>query len=141
MIVYLAADHGGLELKNHLCSYIARKNINVIDLGTDGPESVDYPDYANSLAVAMKDKEIAMGILVCGSGIGISMAANRHNHIRAALVNEPFSAQLSRRHNNANVLCLSGRLIGTAMAQACVDAFFDTAFEGGRHAARVAKIS
>lgn len=141
MIVYLAADHGGCELKNHLKTYLEKKNMSAIDLGTNGSESVDYPDYADSLAAAMKDKETSLGILVCGSGIGISIAANRHRHIRAALVSEPVSSRLSRQHNNANVLCLSGRLIGVTMAEACVDAFLDAQFEGGRHAARVAKFS
>jgi len=139
--VYLASDHGGVKLKDHLVKYLKDKGYDVHDLGTDSSESVDYPDFANKLADAMKDKNDSFGILVCGSGIGISIAANRHKHLRAALVNEETSAKLSRQHNNANVLCLGGRLSGDTLAEQCVDAFLTTAFEGGRHQKRIDKLS
>lgn len=142
VVVYVASDHAGVELKDHLVKHLEAKGYSVKDLGTNGKESVDYPDFANKMAEAMKGQNDAFGILICGSGIGISIAANRHAHLRAALVNEVESAKLARAHNNANVLCLGGRLTGTAIAESCVDTFLTTPFEGGeRHERRVKKLS
>ncbi len=140
--IYFAADHAGYALKDHLRDYSKAQGHTVIDLGTSSPESVDYPDIAQKMADALKNNPVAWGILVCGSGIGISMAANRHAHLRAALVDEVVSAELSRQHNDANVLCLGSRLIGITQAEKCVDAFLKTPFDGGeRHQRRVDKLS
>lgn len=113
----------------------------VLDLGTTGRDSVDYPDFANALAKALEEGRASRGVLVCGTGIGISIAANRHRHIRAALCHDSVSARLARAHNDANVLALGARLIGIEVAKECLRVFFNTPFEGGRHAGRVAKLS
>lgn len=138
--IVIAADHGGVALKAEIAAHLEKRGFTVHDLGTDGPGSVDYPDYAQALAAEIAAGTATRGILICGSGIGMSIAANRHAHIRAALVSERLSAELCRRHNDANVLCLGERLVGPAIALDCVDAFLDTAFEGGRHARRVDKL-
>jgi ribose 5-phosphate isomerase B len=137
----IASDHGGVELKSAIVKLLEEQGVQVLDLGTNGPDSVDYPDYAQAVAKAIIDGKAEAGILVCGSGIGMSMAANRYPQIRAALVHDRLSAELCRQHNNANVLCLGARLIGEATALDCVDAFMSTEFEGGRHEGRVAKMS
>lgn len=139
--IYLAADHAGFEAKDMLVVYLKEKGYEVVDLGTHAKDSVDYPDYAQKLAKAMKDDPESRGILVCGSGVGMSIAANRFPHIRAALVSEPVSATLTRKHNNANVLCMGSRIIGSEMQKSCVDAFLNTPFEGGRHEVRVQKMN
>src|SRR5690606_3947528 len=113
----------------------------VLDLGTSGPQSVDYPDFAAALARALADGRASRGVLVCGTGIGISIAANRHRHIRAALCHDSSSARLARAHNDANVLALGARLIGLEVAKDCLRVFLSTPFEGGRHAGRVAKLA
>ena len=138
--IYLASDHAGTPLKDQICDQLAKTGYEVRDLGANGSESVDYPDYAASLAAAMLQDKQARGILVCGSGIGISIAANRFSHIRAALVTDVTAARLSRQHNDANVLALGERLTGIATALDCVDAFLTTDFEGGRHQRRVDKL-
>jgi len=138
--IALAADHGGFELKALLAAALRERGFTPLDLGTNGPESVDYPDFADRLAGAMAEGKAARGILVCGTGIGISIAANRHRHIRAALCHDVTTARLSRAHNDANVLALGGRVTGTATALDILDAFLTTAFEGGRHARRVGKL-
>jgi ribose 5-phosphate isomerase B len=140
--IAFAADHGGFALKDALLRDLAAAGHPVVDLGTDDAESVDYPDFADRLAdaIAVGENGAARGVLICGSGIGMSIAANRHAHIRAALCNEPVSARLARQHNDANVLVLGGRLIGVEMARACLQAFLSTPFEGGRHERRVAKL-
>ena len=138
--IYLASDHAGNILKEQICEHLAKTGYNIKDLGANGSESVDYPDYAASLAEAMLEDIGAKGILVCGSGIGISIAANRFSHIRAALVTDVTAARLSRQHNDANVLALGERLTGIATALDCVDAFLTTDFEGGRHQRRVDKL-
>jgi ribose 5-phosphate isomerase B len=139
--VALASDHAGLPLKDGLKELLARLQITVTDLGTTGPASVDYPDFAHALAKGVAEKRFDAGILVCGTGIGMSMAANRHPEIRAALCTDPYCARMTRLHNDANVLCLGARVVGAGLAEEIVTAFFTTRFEGGRHAARVAKLN
>ncbi|WP_430470315.1 ribose 5-phosphate isomerase B [Thalassospira lucentensis] len=139
--IAIAADHGGVELKSAIISALKDRGIEVFDFGTNGSESVDYPDYAQAVAKSIIDGQSEAGILVCGSGIGMSIAANRFPEVRAALAHDRLSAELCRQHNNANVLCLGARIVGDAKALDCVDAFISTEFEGGRHALRVAKMS
>ena len=139
--IAIAADHGGVDLKTLIVSQLSEQGYEVLDLGTDGSASVDYPDYAYDLCKAVIDGKAQSGILICGSGIGMSMAANRYPGIRAALVHDRLSAELCRQHNDANVLCLGARLLGVAVAQDCVNAFVSTAFEGDRHQRRVNKLS
>ena len=136
--IAIACDHGGFALKEAL--KVALPEVKWLDLGTDSAESVDYPDFANKLAGAIKGGKAARGILICGSGIGISIAANRHTHIRCALVHDVTGARLCRQHNDANVLALGGRMIGEAVAKECVEAFLGTAFDGGRHQKRIDKL-
>lgn len=138
--VAIAADHAGFELKTALAAELDGMGYDVLDLGTTGPDSVDYPDFANALARAVEEGKSARGLLICGSGIGMSIAANRHVAIRAALCHDEISAQLARQHNDANVLVLPGRFIDPAMARKCLHMFLETGFEGGRHARRVAKL-
>jgi ribose 5-phosphate isomerase B len=138
-VVAIACDHGGFALKEALKS--ALPEVTWLDLGTDGAASVDYPDFAHKLADAIKDGKAGRGVLVCGSGIGISIAANRHAHIRCALVHDVTGARLCRQHNDANVLALGGRTTGDAVAKECVEAFLGTGFEGGRHQKRIDKMS
>ena len=139
--VALASDHAGLPLKDSLKALLEQLKITATDLGTNGPASVDYPDFAHTLAQGVAEKRFDAGILVCGTGIGMSIAANRHPEIRAALCTDPYCARMTRLHNDANVLCLGARVIGPGMAEEIVTAFFTTKFEGGRHAARVAKLN
>ena len=139
--VAVGADHAGFELKAMLAAELGRMGHGVLDLGTSGPESVDYPDYAGAVVAAIRDGRAQRGVLVCGSGIGMSIAANRHPGIRAALCGEPAMARLSRQHNDANVLVLGARMTDPATALACLTAFLDTPFEAGRHARRVAKLA
>ena len=141
MRIALSADHAGFELKDLLAAWLGETGHEVIDLGTNGPESVDYPDYGARLARAVASGEADRGIAVCGSGIGISIAVNRHPGCRCALVGEPLSATLARHHNDANVLALGARLIGHDMARACVAAFLGGDFAGGRHQRRVDQLS
>jgi len=139
--IAIAADHGGVELKTAIISALKDRGIEVFDFGTNSSDSVDYPDYAQAVAKSIIDGQSEAGILVCGSGIGMSIAANRFPEVRAALAHDRLSAELCRQHNNANVLCLGARIVGDAKALDCVDAFISTEFEGGRHALRVAKMS
>ncbi len=139
--IALGADHGGFELKNTLVTYLQSKGLQVSDLGTFSKDSVDYPDYADAVAEKVLTNEADAGILVCTSGVGVCMAANRHAGIQAALVHEPSEARITREHNNANVLCLSGSKTTPAAAQAIADAFLTTPFAGGRHARRVGKMN
>jgi ribose 5-phosphate isomerase B len=138
--IAIASDHAGYELKTKLSDELVRSGYAVVDLGTDGTDSVDYPDFANVLADAILNGRAQRGILVCGSGIGISMAANRHRGVRAAPCFNEETARLSRCHNDANVLALGARLIDEETAKRCVRVFLETEFEGGRHARRVAKL-
>jgi ribose 5-phosphate isomerase B len=141
MRIALSADHAGYLLKDELVRWLGELGHEVTDLGTNGPESVDYPLFGRKLAVFIASGQAERGIAVCGSGIGISIAVNRNPHCRCARVDDPLSAQLAREHNDANVLALGGRLIGSDMAKACVAAFLDTSFAGGRHQRRVDQLS
>ena len=141
MRIALSADHAGYQLKDQLAAWLREAGHEVIDLGTNGPESVDYPDYGARLARAVATGEADRGIAVCGSGIGISIAVNRHPGCRCALVSEPLSAALARNHNDANAIALGARLVGVDMAKACVEAFLGAEFSGGRHTHRVEKLS
>ena len=138
--ILIASDHGGLELKSLLISDLEKRGLSVLDLGTNGPDSVDYPDFAFALAEALKSGMATQGILLCGTGIGISIAANRFSHVRAALVHDAFGAKMARAHNDANVLVMGGRAIGPEVARDCLDIFLSTPFEGGRHERRVTKL-
>ncbi len=139
--VAVAADHAGFALKAKLADEIARLGYKTLDFGTNGPDSVDYPDFALAVATSIEERRAAWGVLICGSGIGMSIAANRNSKIRAALCHDGFSARLARQHNNANVLVLGARLIGEDVARDCLQIFLATEFEGGRHARRVAKLN
>lgn len=141
MRISLAADHAGYLLKDELVRWLTEQGHEVTDLGTNGPESVDYPEYGRKLARAVGSGEAERGIAICGSGIGISIAVNREPKCRCARVDDPLSAELARQHNDANVLALGARLIGGDMAKACVTAFLDTDFAGGRHQRRVDLLS
>jgi ribose 5-phosphate isomerase B len=136
----IACDHAGLELKEALKAHLNGR-VDVLDLGTNSKDSVDYPDFGAAVGKAITEGKVQMGIVICGSGIGISIAANRFPAVRAALCMDFTMARLSRQHNNANVLALGARLIGTETAFDCVDAFLNTKFEGGRHEGRVNKLS
>jgi ribose 5-phosphate isomerase B len=141
MRIALAADHAGYLLKDELAQWLREQGHEVTNLGTNGPESVDYPEYGAKLAKEVARGKADRGIAVCGSGIGISIAVNRNLECRCARVSDPLSAELARQHNDANVLALGARLIGSDMAKACVSAFLDTDFAGGRHQRRVAQLS
>ena len=141
MRIALAADHAGFALKDELAAWLREAGHEVIDLGTNGPESVDYPQFGASLATAIESGEAERGIAVCGSGIGISIAVNRNAACRCARVDDPLSARLAREHNDANVLALGARLVGADMARACVSEFLGTDFAGGRHQRRVDQLS
>ncbi len=139
--VAIAADHAGFELKSVLKDDLAAMGYSVLDFGTGGPESVDYPDFAEMLVEAMKQGRAEQGVLVCGSGIGMSIAANRHSGIRAALCHDADAARLARQHTDANVLVLGARVIKVEAARECVQVFFNTVFEAGRHRRRVEKLA
>ena len=146
MRIALASDHAAFAMKREIATWLAEAGHDVSDLGTDGEASVDYPDYGYILADAIARGEAEFGVALCGSGIGISIAANRHPAVRCALVSEPLSARLARQHNDANVIALGARLIGFDMAKACVEAFLSTPFAGAndptsRHCARVEKLA
>ena len=141
MKIALGADHGGYELKEKIKQHLAKKEgIEVIDFGTNSTESVDYPKYGHLVAKSVVDKEVDFGILVCTTGVGISIAANKINGIRAALCHNEYTARLSRLHNDANIIALGARVLGEDLGLACVETFINTEFEGGRHARRVGKI-
>ena len=138
--IAIASDHAGYALKTTLAQELAEMGYEVLDLGTDGSQSVDYPDFGSSLAEVIRTGEVERGILICGTGIGISMAANRHPGVRAAVCWDETSARLTREHNDANVLALGARLLGVEVAKDCLRTFLSTDFAGGRHAGRVAKL-
>ncbi len=139
--IALACDHGGFELKQILAQDLAAKGYEVLDLGTHSDDSVDYPDYAQALAKSFQEGQAEQGVLICGSGIGMSMAANRYPEIRAALVHDTNTAELERQHNDANVIVFGGRFLDADMARDCLHIFLTTESEGGRHTRRVAKLS
>jgi len=139
--VAIAADHGGFDLKSVLVPELRALGNEVLDLGTMSGDAVDYPDFAEAVARAIREGRAARGVLVCGTGIGMSIAANRHREIRAALCHDALTARLARQHNDANVLVLGGRLLGPELAKDCLRVFLTTSFDGGRHARRVAKLS
>jgi len=138
--VALGADHAGVHLKDQIAEHLADRGVEVIDLGTHGDGRVDYPDFGAAVGRTVMSADADLGIAVCGSGLGICMAANKIPGVRAATVHDATSARLARLHNDANVICLGERLTGIEVAKDAVDAFLDTEFEGGRHAARVAKL-
>ena len=139
--IAIASDHAGFQLKTELKNDMSSRGFEVLDLGADGSESVDYPDFGYALAKAIKEGRAGRGVLVCGSGIGISIAANRHKEIRAALIHDALGARMCRLHNDANVICFGGRMIGSDVAHDCLEIFLETEFEGGRHGRRVDKLS
>ncbi|OYV25558.1 MAG: ribose 5-phosphate isomerase B [Acidocella sp. 20-63-7] len=140
LIVAVGADHGGAHLKNRLGAALIESGHQVLDFGTDGAASVDYPDYAKAVCQAILEQRADLGILVCGSGIGMSIAANRYPGIRCALVHDVTTARLCRAHNNANVISLGQRIIGEEVALDILGAFLSTPYEGGRHDRRIAKL-
>lgn len=139
--IAIACDHAGLPLKQELLEVLEAEGHTVVNLGTDTPDSVDYPDYAHAMAAALADGRAEQGVLVCGSGIGISIAANRHSNVRAALVDGSLAAEMARKHNDANVVCFGARMIGPETAKQAMLTFLKTDFEGGRHARRVEKLT
>jgi ribose 5-phosphate isomerase B len=141
MRIVLTADHAGVDLKDELAAWLSEQGHEVLDLGTHSHESVDYPRYGVMLAEALADGRAERGITICGSGIGVAIAANRNPACRCAQVAEPLSAGLARQHNDANAIALGARLIGSEMAKACVAAFLTTEFAGGRHQRRVDQLS
>ncbi len=136
----IGSDHAGLELKQALVKELEARGYQLKDFGTNSAASCDYPDFAHALASAIEQGELQQGILVCGTGVGMSIAVNRHRGVRAVVCSEPFSARASRQHNDANVLCLGARVVGVGTALDIVDAFLRAEFEGGRHTGRVSKI-
>ena len=138
--VLLASDHAGFKLKDKIKRFLIKKGNTVLDLGTKNTNSVDYPDYAHLLSKKMKNNKNQFGILICGTGIGMDMAANKHKNIRAALCYNTKSTKLSRQHNNANVMAIGARLIKEKTALMCVSTFLKTEFVGGRHIKRIKKI-
>jgi ribose 5-phosphate isomerase B len=141
LIVAVGADHGGVALKNRLAAVLIEGGHQVIDFGTDGPASVDYPDFAHAVCGAITRREADFGVLVCGTGIGMSITANRDPDIRCGLVHDVTTARLTRAHNNANVLALGARIIGEEVALDILSTFLSTPYEGGRHDRRLAKIN
>ncbi len=138
--VAIASDHAGYPLKAELVAALGELGYTALDLGADGAESVDYPDYGQAVADAVAGGRAALGVIVCGTGLGIAMAANRVAGIRAAPCWNTTAARLARQHNDANVLALGARLVGSEVARDCLAVFLETAFEGGRHQRRVAKL-
>ncbi len=141
MKIAIGSDHGGFQLKETVKDYLLEKGIEITDLGCFSPDSVDYPDFARKVAEAVASGTFEKGILLCGTGIGISISANKVKGIRAALCHDHLTASLAARHNDANILCMGGRTTGPETAKDIVDAWLNTAFEGGRHSRRLAKIA
>ena len=139
--IAIGADHAGFELKEHLRKLLEKKGYSIKDFGTYSADSADYADFAHPVSLAVEKKEFDLGLLVCGSGNGIAITANKHQGIRAALCWLEELASLARQHNNANILCLPARFISVELAEKILDKFLTTDFEGGRHARRVDKIS
>ena len=138
--IAIASDHTGVELKLHLVKFLLKRGHNVIDMGVRKKVKVDYPDYAKKVAQAVADEEVPLGILICGSGIGMSIVANRYRGVRAALVHDHYTTRMAKSHNNANILCLGARVLAKELAQELVEVWLSTEFEGGRHRSRLDKI-
>jgi ribose 5-phosphate isomerase B len=138
--IAIASDHAGLDLKAVIIKELKAAEFKILDFGTNSDESVDYSDYAYPLAKSINENKISRGILICGSGIGMSIAANRFPRIRAALVQDPLGAQLCRQHNNANIICLGARTTEIKMAINCLEVFLKTEFQEGRHTGRIKKL-
>ena len=138
--IAVGADHAGFELKDSLAEHLRGRGFEVLDLGTNSPESVDYPDFGAAVGNAVASGEADLGVCVCGSGIGICMAADKVRGVRAGTVHDETSARLARQHNDANVICLGSRLTGPEVARAALDAWLDADFEGGRHSRRTGKL-
>ena len=139
--IIIGCDHGGLDLKNEIIAHLNKRGIEVVDVGTYTSASCNYPDYARALCTRIQSGEFERGILVCGTGIGMSIAANKHNGIRAACCSDTFSARLTREHNNANILCFGERVVGLGLALDLVDAFLDAQYSNsGNHVIRVAML-
>ena len=141
MKIAIGCDHAGLELKNEIIKLLSGLGIDCIDYGTNTPESVDYPDFGEKVSGAVSSGEIERGILICGTGIGMSIVANKFPGIRASLCNDLFTAQMSRRHNDANVLVIGGRIVGKDLAKEIVKTWVNTPFDGYRHVNRLKKIT
>ena len=141
MKIAIGSDHAGLDLKNHIKGYLESKGFEVTDCGTYTPDSCNYPEFGEKVALLVKSGEAEKGVLVCGTGVGISIAANKVHGIRAVVCSEPYSAEMAVRHNNANIVSFGARVIGAATAESIVDAFFGAEYEGQRHAKRVEMIS
>ncbi len=139
--IVLGCDHAGYLIKDCVIDHVKAKGYNVIEVGTFSADSCHYPIFAHRACKKLQDGEADIGILICGTGIGMSMAANKHKGIRAACCSDTFSARLTRQHNNANVLCFGERVIGKGLALELVDAFLDTEFEGGKHATRIGMVA
>ena len=140
-MLFIGSDHGGLEMKEELVKVLASRNLPFKDCGTTNGDSVDYPDFAEKVAGAVSRGEAELGTLVCGTGIGMSIVANKFPGVRAALATDEFMAQMAKEHNNANILVLGGRVLSIALATKMVNVWLDTAYEGGRHQLRLDKIS
>jgi ribose 5-phosphate isomerase B len=140
MKFFIATDHAGIELKDYTVALLREKGHEVEDMGPYSKDRVDYPDYAHKVATAILANSDAQGILICGSGIGMSMAANRHEGIRAALCHDAYTAMVARGHNDANILCFGERIVGKGVAESILDAWIAGSFDGGRHSGRVEKI-
>ena len=138
--IAIASDHAGVEMKLHLVKFLLKRGHNVIDMGVRRKVRVDYPDYGKKVAKAVSEGEVPLGILICGSGIGMSITANRFKGVRAALVHDHYTARMAKAHNNANILCLGARVIAKELAEELVEVWLTTEFEGGRHAQRLEKI-
>ena len=135
--IVIGCDHAACDLKSKVIDHVKEKGYNVIDVGTYTSDSCNYPDYAHAACVKIQNGEAALGILICGTGIGMSMAANKHKGIRAAACSDTFSARLTREHNDANILCFGARVVGEGLAMDLVDAYLDAKFMGGKHQTRV----
>ena len=139
-MIAIGSDHGGFEIKGHILDYLKGKNISLKDFGCHSEASIEYPDIAKEVCAAVNSGDAECAILICGTGIGISMAANKIDGIRAAHCHDVYSAEMTKRHNNANVLCMGGRVVGRELAFKIIDAWLDAEFEGGRHQTRIDKI-
>lgn len=140
-MIALGSDHGGLEMKAAVAQVLAERGIDVQDMGTGNGDSVDYPDFAEKVALAVSQGEAECGVLICGTGIGMSIAANKYPGVRAALVTDEFMAQMAKEHNNANILVMGGRVLSDDAARHMVQVWLDTEYEGGRHQRRLDKIA